>query len=64
MRHVPGSVSVDLLIGLGLTHDEVIAGLIREIGILQGEAECAWDYAAAKNATDEPHWLMASATSS
>jgi hypothetical protein len=54
MRRVPGSVSADLLIGMGLSRDDVIHALIREIGLDEGEAECAWDYAAAKNDADFP----------
>ena len=54
MRRVPGSVSADLLIGIGLPRGEVIGALIREIGLDEGEAECAWDYAAAKIDADFP----------
>jgi hypothetical protein len=59
MRRVPGSVSADLLIGIGLPRDEVIGALVREIGLDRGEAACAWDYAAAKIDADFPNRIAA-----
>jgi hypothetical protein len=52
MQRVPGAISADLLIGLGLTREDVVRGLVREIQLTRAEAERAWTYAVAKNATD------------
>jgi hypothetical protein len=42
MNRVPGSASAEVLLRVGLAHDDVVRALIREIGLDQPEAECAW----------------------
>jgi hypothetical protein len=60
MRRVPGAVSADHLISMGVPRNDVITALIREIGVTRTEAECAWDYAVTKLDAAYPAQLMAS----
>jgi hypothetical protein len=59
MRRVPGAVSADHLIALGFPREQVIDGLIRQIGISRVQAECAWDYAMAQIDATQPHQVSA-----
>jgi hypothetical protein len=42
MTRVPGSASAEILARVGLRRDEVVAALMREIGLTFAEAERAW----------------------
>lgn len=42
MTCVPGSASAEVLLRIGLGHDEVVRALIREIGLDEPDAEQAW----------------------
>jgi hypothetical protein len=42
MTRVPGSASAEILARVGLRRDEVVAALMRELGLTVCEAERAW----------------------
>ena len=58
MTRVPGSASAEVLLRVGLCHDEVIRALIREIGLDEHEAEDAWT-AALRRVDDAYPYRMA-----
>jgi hypothetical protein len=59
MQRVPGSASADVLVGIGLTRDDVIRGLVREIGMDEDDAVRAWESVVTRLDADLPRRRIA-----